>query len=259
MKIKVVLSRCFLGVALCSLIFLTHSVFAAEENSQNSETQMPDDIVDNFPEDEICFQEDNEPSRYLPDTLKIPKIIKVQNVREGIRLQWKKVKYADEYRVRRRTPGGSWKTIQSVKGASYVDRAVKKRNGMVYLYRIVVYASNQSKAIEAYGSNSESGKFVRLCDPSRWKLKRSGTRGMAVSWKKNKKAAGVQIQYGTSRKFSGAKSVRVSSGKTKKNITIARSKKKKYYVRLRYYKKVGKKIQYSPWSKEKSKKIGGRR
>lgn len=255
MKTKIILSVCFLGMILSFMTFFTNNIYAGEVQYQSRDVQMPDDIVDNFPEDEVCFPEDNEPDKELPRDLKSPKITKVQNVNKGIKLSWKKVKYADGYRVRRKTKGGSWKTLKSVKGTSYVDPEVKAKNGKIYFYRIVVYAENRSTLMESFGSDSESGKFMRLCVPASWKLKRNGTSGMTVSWKKNKKAGGVQIQYGTSKKFSKTKSVRAASFKRKKTLT-ALKRKKKYYIRLRYYKKIGKKTYYSPWSSEKSLKTG---
>lgn len=65
---------------------------------------------------------------------------------------------------------------------------------------------------------------------------------MVVYWKKTGGNQGYQVQYSTSKRFSSnVKTVRLSAGKksvTIKNITA----KKRYYVRIRSYKKVGNKI-----------------
>ena len=59
-------------------------------------------------------------------------------------------------------------------------------------------------------------------------------------------------RYSTSSKFKGAKTVTISKNKTT-NKTISKLKaKKKYYVRIRTYKKIGSTKYYSSWSKAKT-------
>ena len=72
---------------------------------------------------------------------------------------------------------------------------------------------------------------------------------MIVSWKKTGGNQGYQVQYSTSKNFSSnVKTVRVTAGK--KSVTIKNiPAKKRYYVRIRSYKKVGNKIWYTGWSK----------
>lgn len=77
--------------------------------------------------------------------------------------------------------------------------------------------------------------------------------GFTVKWKKKTKITGYQIQYSTSSKFSmkNTKIVKIKKAKTaSKKITDLKSS-KKYYVRVRTYKVVKKKISYSSWSKKK--------
>lgn len=79
-----------------------------------------------------------------------------------------------------------------------------------------------------------------------------GSKRITVSVKKNTtQTTGYQIQYSTSSKFSGAKTVTVSNKTTKKTIKSLKGK-KKYYVRVRTYKTVGKTKYYSAWSSAKS-------
>lgn len=76
-----------------------------------------------------------------------------------------------------------------------------------------------------------------------------------VSWKRDKSATGYQIEYSTDSKFSGSKKVTVKGEKnTSKTIQKLKAN-KKYYVRVRAYKKVGSKIIYGDFSKTKSVKI----
>ena len=64
--------------------------------------------------------------------------------------------------------------------------------------------------------------------------------------------SGYQIQYGTKSNFKGAKTVKKSSN----SVTISKLKKgKKYYIRVRIYKKIDNKIYYGKWSSKKTIKI----
>ena len=72
--------------------------------------------------------------------------------------------------------------------------------------------------------------------------------------KKSKEVTGYQVQYSTSKKFSGAKTKTISKYKTT-TCTLSKLKAKKtYYVRVRTYKTVKGKKYYSSWSSAKSKK-----
>lgn len=77
---------------------------------------------------------------------------------------------------------------------------------------------------------------------------------ITVKWKKqSKQASGYQIQYTTDKKFKkGVKTTTVSSYKTTSKTIKKLSANKKYYVRIRTYKKVGKTKYYSGWSSAKS-------
>ena len=90
-------------------------------------------------------------------------------------------------------------------------------------------------------------------NPPKTKLtKLKGTKkGISAKWKKSTvKISGYQLQYSNSRSFKSAKTVNVSSRKvTDKKLKELKSK-KKYYVRIRTYKKVGNKRFYSDWSKK---------
>lgn len=79
------------------------------------------------------------------------------------------------------------------------------------------------------------------------------SKGFTVKWKKQTtQTTGYQIQYSTSSKFKSPKYVTVSSNKTTSKTIKKLKPKKKYYVRLRTYKTVGKTKYYSSWSKAKT-------
>lgn len=83
----------------------------------------------------------------------------------------------------------------------------------------------------------------------------SGKRKFTAKIAKQKtQTTGYEIQYSTSKKFKGAKKVTLKNSATSKTVKkLKRSK--KYYVRVRTYKKVGKTTCYSSWSKTKTIKI----
>ena len=79
------------------------------------------------------------------------------------------------------------------------------------------------------------------------------SKGFTVKWKKlTTQTTGYQIQYSTSSKFTSAKTVTVSKNKTTSKTVSKLKAKKKYYVRIRTYKTVGKTKIYSSWSKAKA-------
>ena len=73
---------------------------------------------------------------------------------------------------------------------------------------------------------------------------------LTVKWAKDKKASGYQVQASTDKKFKKS----VKSKKTAKiSYTFTKLKSgKKYYIRVRSYKKSGKETLYGTWSKVKS-------
>lgn len=79
---------------------------------------------------------------------------------------------------------------------------------------------------------------------------KSGDDAFTAKWKKAS-CSGYQIQYSTDKNFKNAKNVTVSKSKTTGTIKKLANK-KKYYVRVRTYKKVDKKCAYSSWSAAKT-------
>lgn len=77
----------------------------------------------------------------------------------GITVKWKKVTSASGYVVYRKTSGGTWKKLATVKGAkkiSYTDKTAKR--GKKYVYRIRVYKSVDGVKMYSVYSKSQSIK-----------------------------------------------------------------------------------------------------
>ena len=90
-------------------------------------------------------------------------------------------------------------------------------------------------------------KLLSVTGPSATKMK--------VKWKKNAVASGYQIQYSLKSDFANSRKVTISKNSTVSKTIKNLKKGKKYYVRLRSFKKVGGKKYYSSWSAKKSVKV----
>lgn len=105
------------------------------------------------------------------------------------------------------------------------------------------------------GNYSGTKSLTFVINPVKTTIKtlKKGNKSFKVTWtKKSAQVTGYELQYSTSATFaSGNKTVNVSSYK-KVNRTIKNLKsKKKYYVRVRTYKKVSGTKYYSDWSAKK--------
>ena len=106
-----------------------------------------------------------------------------------------------------------------------------------------------------YGSASKAVYVSVPTKTSVSNVKSKAAGKMTVKWKKNTSITGYQIQYSLKKSFKGKKTATISK-KAKTGRTIKGLKKgKRYYVRIRTYKKIGGKKYYSAWSKVKSVKI----
>jgi hypothetical protein len=176
-------------------------------------------------------------------TLPAPTITSIANTSSGIKITWKKVSGATGYKIYRKTAGSSWKNyavIKNAKTTSYTDKKVS--NGKLYYYKIYAVADKTT------GKASVTKKMYRL---SRQTVTLSSkSLKLYVGWKKNKSAAGYQIQYS---KTSDMKKVVSKTIKNNKTLKLTLNKLKNgqtYYVRVRSYRKSGSTTYYGEWSKK---------
>ena len=87
------------------------------------------------------------------------------------------------------------------------------------------------------------------------KVKTNGKKKIKVSWKKDKKASGYEITYSTKKSFKGKKTIVVKSNKTTSKVVKKLTSKKKYFVKVRSYKQIGKTKTYGAYSKVKTVKV----
>lgn len=124
--------------------------------------------------------------------------------------------------------------------------AVNKNTGEVTV-------KNTGIAVITIKAGAASAKVTIKVSPKKRSIKTVKVlRGkkLTVKWARDKMASGYQVQIGTDKKFK--KNVK-SKNLAKTSYTFKKLKTgKKYYVRMRAYKKSGKETLYGPWSKTKS-------
>ncbi len=83
----------------------------------------------------------------------------------------------------------------------------------------------------------------------------AGTKQLSVEWTAREDVTGYEIEYGLKPKLTDGTTVKVKKAATAKKVIKGLKSGKKYYVRIRAYRKVGKKTYRSAWSKTKSAKV----
>jgi hypothetical protein len=171
----------------------------------------------------------------------------LKNTSTGIQIKWDKIPNATKYEVYRSANGGNYSKVQTTTSINWTDKSVK--SGTKYTYKI--YAQNDNDKSKA--SNTKSICFISV--PSLSNLTNSKGKKMVVKWKKVSGSSGYEIQYSSSSNFSNVKKVTVSKGSTVSKTISSLTKGKKYYVRIRSYKKSGDSKYYSAWSGSENVKI----
>ncbi|MGI5931400.1 MAG: sirohydrochlorin cobaltochelatase [Eubacterium sp.] len=169
-----------------------------------------------------------------------------QPSKKKVTVSYKAVKGADSYRIAYKVNSGKWK-YQKVKGTKAVLKV--SANSTV---RIRVQAAKKVNSAVYYGKYSAE-KIVLINQMAIKKVK-SGKKSLTIFWKKAKGITGYQVQYAEKKNMKRAKTVTISSAK-KSSASVKKLKKsKKYYVRVRAYKKIGKTKVTGSWSSVKSAK-----
>lgn len=113
----------------------------------------------------------------------------------------------------------------------------------VILSIAVMITTTFAVTVDAYAASKPSATSITSVSAK--------SSSITVKWKK-KSCTGYQIQYSTSSNFKSAKTVKITKASTVSKTISSLKSSKKYYVRVRTYKKSGKKTLYSKWSKAKS-------
>ncbi|OLA92557.1 MAG: hypothetical protein BHW44_01965 [Roseburia sp. 40_7] len=172
-------------------------------------------------------------------TTKTVKIAKVSKIKLS------KTKYT--YNGKKQTPSVTVKDSKGKELKVNADYNVKlpsgRKNVGTYEVKITFKGSKYSGSKTlSYTINPKSTKLSKVS---------AKKKGFEAKWEKQStQTKGYQIQYSTDSKFkSGNKTVTVNKNSTTKKTISKLKAKKKYYVRIRTYKTVGKQKYYSDWSK----------
>ena len=175
----------------------------------------------------------------------------VTNVYGGMKLTWNKVPDGTGYVIYRNVNGGAYKRIKRINGiglTTYTD-TVARVNGNRYAYKIYVY--RKSGDVTLFSTASSPKAAYHMAAPVIKQTSNLASGSLKITYTRNSKATGYQIQYADNAKFSGAKAVGVTGYNNLSKI-ITGLQKKTYYVRIRSFKKSGGVVSYSNWSSAKS-------
>lgn len=167
-----------------------------------------------------------------------PVISRLKNEKKGVKITWKKVKKAEQYKIYRKTSNGKYKRIATVasKNLSCTDRKVSEGKTYTYIVKAFRYGISGKKSAEK--------KIVCVKTVANLTAGKKSRTKLTLKWKKKKKISGYQIRYSASRSMKKGKVITVKSNKKQ----IVKLKCKYCYYQVRAYKKTGGKTYYSAWS-----------
>ena len=167
-----------------------------------------------------------------------------------ITLKWNKVTGADGYRVYKyNTKTKKYEKLKDVTGTSL--KISKLTAGTKYKYKVRAYTKDDGTIWGAYSAVFETATKCKT--PSITKL--TTTKGKAsFTWSNVSGESGYQVYYST-KKDSGYKKVKSYKVNVVKGSKSKLKSGKKYYFKVRAYKKTASGTVYSSWSAVKSVKI----
>lgn len=164
---------------------------------------------------------------------------------DGLKLKWSRMPGATSYRVYRKASGES----------KYTKIATVDSNSVVYYDSSVKSGNTYSYYVKATGKHTERTVIASryyLADPAIKKLTSNSSK-VRVTWTKNTKATGYQVQYATSSSFDeNKKTIKITSKNTVERLISGLKGKTEYFVRVRAYKTSGSTTYYSAWTTTES-------
>ena len=164
----------------------------------------------------------------------------------SIKLTWNRGKGVSGYtvyRYNRKTK--RYSAIKNTTARTFTNKRLA--TGKKYIYKVRPYRTINGQKVYGNDSNKISAKTV-LAKAKKVRAKRVGQQRIRVSWNRVKGADGYKV-YRSTKKNKGFKAVKtVKRGKTVKYTTGKLKKGKRYYFKVRAYRKVSGKKVYSAYS-----------
>lgn len=176
------------------------------------------------------------------------------NTEKCISISWKKTPGASGYYIYQAIEANSgftqWKQLKNIHSGKIVNWIdTKVSNGDKYSYMVRAYC-------DGFVSSYRSIKTIyHLTKPTIYHLKNAPHRNLTITWSRNSKATGYQIQYSPRRSFSSHKTITILSCKTAQKTIKRLSRGRYYFVRIRSYKQTFLATYHSAWSTTKALKI----
>lgn len=171
-----------------------------------------------------------------------PKLTKISNNKNGVKLQWDKSYGAAEYRIYRKKGSGKYKELAklSAKKTNYTDKSVK--NQSTYTYKVKAY----NKAGSGKSGNTKTICYIKV--PSGVKTQNTNA-GLQISYSRGGKMDGCQVKYVSLANSETTYTYTWESlNSSKVELVLSNvTNKKNFRIQIRNYIKIGKKTYYSPW------------
>lgn len=185
---------------------------------------------------------------YKPSISKPTNFKVVNRNANSLKLSWSKVGNVSGYQLQRKIKG-SFKKVANTNNTSYT---VKNLNSATnYIFRVRAY-----KVVSGKKYYSSWEKLTTPTKPTKVSIKTPETNRkhqIVVKWKTVTRASGYQVQYCKNSRCSNVIATKTVSNNSKTSYTGNNfTKGRKYYVRVRAYKKVNGKKYYGKWSAVKS-------
>ena len=163
-----------------------------------------------------------------------------------VKVSWKGVSGATGYEVYQyNAKTKKYSKVATVKGTSYTKSGLTTGTG--YSFKVRAYTTKSGKT--AYGNYSKvvSAKPA-LAKVTGVKVKNSSKKAAMITWKKVSGATGYEIVRAAKSNGKYKRVKTITKGSTVKYTNKKLVKKKKYYYKVRAYRKVGNKKVYSSYS-----------
>lgn len=156
--------------------------------------------------------------------LSVPKITKIQNNTNSVKITWNKVPGAEKYRVFVKKAGASsWKIEGDTIGTSYTDKTVSSSTKYIYTVRCVSQDSSEYQS--AYDKAGKSITFIKAPKISKATV---SSKGINLQWSKVKGAKYYRIFVKTQ---SGWKALKTTSSTSYLDKNVKKGKEYIYTVR----------------------------